>query len=101
MTVGDLKKLIATLPDHFAVRMDCSSDTQEHIRNVSLEQGAVVLRQHMLTVNRVVDTITAYDGVEYVLEIARVKYPTVITMPNPVHSQLRQSVERLMQRNDA
>jgi len=94
MTVGDLRKMLETLPDSFAVRLDCKSDAQEHVRNVSIEQGAIVLRQHMLTVNKVVDTITAYDGVEYIIEVAKVKFPSVVQMPHPVHSQLRRSVER-------
>ena len=93
MTVGDLRKALEALPDSFAVRMDCKSDTQEHIRSVSLEQGALVLRQHMLSINKVVDTVTAYDGVEYTIEVKTVKYPTVVQMPNPVHSQLRRSLE--------
>ena len=92
MTVGDLKKLINALPDQFNVRLDCKSDTQEQIRTVSLEQGALVLRQHMLSINKVVDTVTAYDGVEYVIDVRQVHYPTVLHMPNPVHSQLRASV---------
>jgi hypothetical protein len=92
MTVGDLRKMLEVLPDSFAVRIDCKSDVQEHIRNVSIEHGAIVLRQHMLTVNKVVETVTAFDGVEYILEVKTVKYPTVVQMPNPVHSQLRKSV---------
>ena len=95
MTVGDLRGLINALPDDFAVRIDCKSDTQEQVRSISLEQGAIVLRQHMLSVNKVVDTLTAYDGVEYTIEVKTVRYPTVIRMPNPVHSQLRRSVDKL------
>lgn len=93
MTVGDLRKLIEVLPDDFAVRMDCKSDTQEHVRNVSLEQGALVLRQHMLTVHTVVDTFTAHDGVEYVITRERVHYPTIIEMN--VNHQIRASLKRL------
>ena len=95
MTVGDMKKLIATLPDEFSFRMDCKSEQQEHVRSVSLECGAVVLRQHMLSIGTIVDTITAHDGVEYIITVERVTYPTVIQMPNPIHSQLQRSMDRL------
>lgn len=95
MTVRDLKQLLVTLPDEFAIRIDCKSDAQEHIRSVSIEQGALVLRQKMLTIDKVIDTVTAFDGVEYVIGVTRVHYPTVIQMPHPVHSQIRQSLRKL------
>lgn len=99
MTIGDLKQLIATLPDHFPVNIETNGAT-ELIRSVSLENispahntGRLVLRSHMLTIGRVVETFTAHDGSEYVIAVERVNYPTVIQMN--VNHQVRASLKRL------
>ena len=100
MTVGDLKRIINTLPEEFAVRLEeCKL-----IRTVSIEPGALVLCEHVLTVNRVVDTFTAHDGTEYNLAVSEVKYPKVIQMPQPVtRHQCEAAIEtsRILRQLDA
>lgn len=94
MTVADLKMVLNALPDTFLVNLETQGD-EKVIRSVSLNCGRLILRDHMLSIAQVVDTVTAFDGQEYVVTVPRVKYPTVIPMPNPIHSQLRNSVSKL------
>lgn len=98
MTVADMRRMFDALPDSFGVAIESDGELKQ-IRSVSLETGRLVLRDHMLSVAKIVNTFTAHDGVEYVLTIERAKYPTVIQMPNPIHSQLLNSVRKESKNN--
>lgn len=91
MTVGDIRKLIDTLPDNFAFDME-SNGERKIIQCVSLEPGRIVLRDHMLSIQKVVDTFTAHDGSEYVLTVERISYPNIIQMN--VNHQIEASLKR-------
>lgn len=93
MQIRDLRNLISALPDDFTLMIE-TDGVPVHIRNASLEPRTLVLREHMLSVAQVVETVTAYDGVEYVISVSRVKYPKIVAMPTSpiVVRQLRGSL---------
>lgn len=82
MTVADMRRMFEALPESFGVCIETDGELKQ-IRSVSLQTGRLVLRDHMLSVSKIVDTFTAHDGVEYLLTIDHVNYPTVLQMPNP------------------
>lgn len=95
MTVGDLLKILSSVPDSFGVTIETDNETKI-IKSVSIDHGRLSLRDHVLSIERVVDTFTAHDGSEYTLTVSQtVKYPTVLTMPNPLNRQLHNSVRKL------
>ncbi len=92
MTVADLKLMLQALPDNFAVTIEHTEE--KHIQSVSLSCGRLVLRDHVLSIGTYVETVTAYDGVEYVVDVNRTKYPTVIPIRD-TRAMLAASVKRL------
>lgn len=75
MTVGDLRQILESIPDNFQliIASQPKSEYDESIiKTVNIDRGRLVLRDHVLSIERAVQTFTAFDGSEYTLTVSRV-----------------------------